>query len=439
METVLENISSEWLNIIYRGETKDILDNIYESLELQTYDNTITPTKCDWFNWCRLTPLTDIKAIILGQDVYPTPGQSHGLSFSSLGSIPKSLRNIYKCLLHCNAITQMPDHGNLTTWAEQGVLMLNIGLTTLTKKTGAHLKLWEKYTKIIISRICEYHYARCRKLIFMTWGKFAKKFNKHIDKDFHIILEWIHPASVAQNAKNKNLRFINCDHFSYVNTLLKSDGFDIINWDSINPVPLVEEKKDLYTNAETILGISRSHHIAFTDGSANPNNKSKLSRGGWSSCFVSGPLKDKLIYGNLNISTYYASNIRAEGYAIIRVLESINVCEESWTKVTIITDCMFWIDMVEKYMRRWNDEKFNEKSNPDLTKRLWFIYNEVSNKGDVNFMHIRSHNKDGWRDYESGTFEKFCYEQNDYVDKICNYARTVLNPSDETNTYIEYD
>ena len=120
-------------------------------------------------------------------------------------------------------------------------------------------------------------------------------------------------------------------------------------------------------------------------------------------------------------------------------MELINECVESWDKVTIITDCMFWVDMIEKYMRKWKKETFEEKSNPDLTKRMWGIYNEVSHKGEVNFMHVRSHNKDGWREYDEGTFEKFCYEQNDYVDKTCNYARTTMNPSDEVITYAEYN
>jgi uracil-DNA glycosylase len=439
MEQVLQNISPEWLDIIYKGETKTMLNKIYECLEIQLSDDTITPKTTDWFYWCRVTPLTNIKAIVLGQDVYPTKGHAHGLSFSCLGSIPKSLRNIYKCLIHCGCINQMPDHGDLTTWAEQGVLMLNIGLTTIIKKAGAHLKLWETYTRTIIERICEYHYEKNQQLVFMLWGNFAKKFKNYIDDDFHVVLEWLHPSPLAQNIKNKKLKFINCNHFIYVNEFLKSEGDDIINWNSINPTDLVEEEENLFTNAESILGMGPTHHIAFTDGGAHPNNKSKESRAGWASFFVSGPFKDRLLYGNLNISEQFASNIRAEGYAIIRVMELIDECTESWDKVTIITDCMFWVDMIEKYMRRWKKETFEEKSNPDLTKRMWEIYNKVSRRGEVNFMHVRSHNKDGWREFDDGTFEKFCYDQNDYVDKTCNYARTNMNPSDEVITYAEYN
>jgi uracil-DNA glycosylase len=432
---LLHSISPDWINIIYTGEAKTLLDNIYGKLK---DEENITPCESDWFNWCRITPLNDIKAVVLGQDVYPTQGYAHGLSFSCMGAIPKSLRNIYKCLIHCNSISQMPDHGNLTSWGEQGVLMLNIGLTTIIKKAGTHLKIWETYTRLVIDRICEYHYEQGHQLVFMLWGNYAKKFKQNIDTDFHVVLEWLHPSPLAQNTKNKKTKFINCNHFTYLNEFLESDGDDPINWNSINPIPLVEKIGHMYTNAESILGIGPQHHIAFTDGSAHPNNKSIKSRAGWASCFVSGPCKDMLLYGNLNIDKHFASNIRAEGYAIIRVMEIIMSCTEAWNKVTIVTDCMFWVDMVEKYMKNWKSEIFDEKANPDLTKRLWLIYNEVSKKGDVIFIHVRSHNKDGWKDFTNGTFEKFCYEENDYVDKTCNYARLVLNPSDEVITYVEY-
>ena len=90
-------------------------------------------------------------------------------------------------------------------------------------------------------------------------------------------------------------------------------------------------------------------------------------------------------------------------------------------------------------MPGWDADKFAEKSNPDLTTRLWAIYNKVSRKGVIQLIHVRSHNKDGWKNFADGTFERFCYEQNDYVDKLCNYARSNLQPKDEVITEAEYD
>jgi uracil-DNA glycosylase len=437
IETLLHDVSPEWLDILYKGDTKNMLDEICEFSGSQPPCENTTSTAYDWFNWCRITQLDDIKVVILGHDVYTTTGHSHGLLFSRLNGIPKSLRNIYKCLIHCNAIKQMPDHGNLTTWAEQGVLMLTIGITSVIGKDVLQLKRWETYTKTVIGLICAYHYDQCRQLVFMMWGNYAKTLIEYIDDDFHVVLEWTHPSPLTKNTK-KQLKFTNCNHFTYANEFLESGGYEPINWNSINPKTLIEDTENRFTNAESILGIGPKHHIAFTDGGAHPNNKSKESRAGWALCFVSGSFKDRLMYGNLNVSDHFASNIRAEGYAIIRVMEIVDSCTEPCDKVTVVTDCMFWVDMIEKYMRRWKAKTFDEKSNPDLTKRMWLIYNKLSLRCEVNFMHIRSHNKDGWREFEDGTFERFCYDQNDYVDKTCNYARKALHPSDEVITYVEY-
>jgi ribonuclease HI len=194
----------------------------------------------------------------------------------------------------------------------------------------------------------------------------------------------------------------------------------------------------IFNEAASILDIKPLHHIAFTDGSCYPNNKSNLSRGGYAAVFVSGEFDDKCIYGNLDISIEHASNIRAEGMAIIRVLEIVRDCEEKWDKLTIVTDCEFWINMLTKYIPKWKKGAFNEKANPDMTKKIWIAYNEVKEKGIVKLMHMRSHNKDGWNKFPDGTFEKYCFEQNDYVDKMCGYARINLKPTDESFDDVEY-
>lgn len=210
--------------------------------------------------------------------------------------------------------------------------------------------------------------------------------------------------------------------------------------------------KPKFNDAQSILDMGEHHNIVFTDGGCHPNNKSPASRGGYAACFVSGPYNDVSIYGNLDVSKYNASNIRAEGMAIIRALEYIYnttlsnatvlhsiPTNKSWRKTTVITDCEFWINMVESYMPKWNKNTFEEKSNTDLTQRLWKIYKELSRLGDITFMHIKSHNKEGWRAYKNGTFEKFCYMQNDYVDNLCNYSRIHLQPTNEMIQAVEYE
>jgi ribonuclease HI len=188
------------------------------------------------------------------------------------------------------------------------------------------------------------------------------------------------------------------------------------------------------THYKTILNFSDCHQIAFTDGSCNPNNKSKVSRGGYSVLFVSGFFKNTKIYGNLDIQKYNASNIRAEGVAILRTLEYINKCNKEWKKLTIITDCEFWINMIEIYMPKWSSDKFDKKANADLTKEIWLVYNNLLKKGEICFMHVKSHNKDGWQQYAENTFEKFCYDKNEEVDKLCKYARLNIKIGNEITT-----
>jgi hypothetical protein len=268
----------------------------------------------------------------------------------------------------------------------------------------------------------------------MLWGNFAKDFKRFIGTDFHIAMEWIHPSPLAQNVRGLNSqsrKFINCDHFTNVNKHLIEHNTAVINWNSINNVSEIKsENQKIQTYAE-ILNINKTHHIAFTDGSCFPNTKNKDSRAGWASKFVSGELTNTVLYGNLDITNHFASNIRAEGYAIIRTMEMIYNLESAWTKLTIITDCMFWIDMCEKYMKKWNQAMFIAKANSDMTMRMWLIYNKLAKKGDVVFMHIKSHNKDGWKNFNTDTFERFCYDQNEYVDRQCNYARHKLNTTEE--------
>jgi uracil-DNA glycosylase len=443
----LKNISDKWLDIIYKDESKIMLDNIYDILKDDL--DTITPNIDNCFNWCRITPIDDIKIIILGQDPYHKKGWANGLSFSCSGSIPPSLKNIYKCLLNHGLIEEQPEHGDLTTWAKQGVLMLNTALTTQLGYAGKHMGLWLPYTQHIIKKLCKYYYDNNNKLIFMLWGKFAERLSYFINQDYHIILNWLHPSPLAQRNDNKKLLFINCTNFENANKILTDDDKSTIDWNSINKIKhnVINIKKPKHVNkklsnslgnAKKILNIKSNHHIVFTDGGCHPNNKSKNSRAGYALCFISGPLIDMNIYGNLDVSKVNASNIRAEGMSILRSLELIYK-ENDHYDITIITDCKFWIDMIEKYMPTWQKNTFNEKSNPDLTVKLWSIYSKTLKKHNIKFIHIRSHNKDGWKNYTEGTFERYCYEQNDYVDKLCNYARKNIEPNNEVLKKVEYE
>jgi len=247
------------------------------------------------------------------------------------------------------------------------------------------------YINLVLEQICKYHYDECNQLICALHNTY------NIDKEYHNVI-----------AYDKN----------HINKLLVAEGECPINWAADS-----EEK--------TIGCLNFNDTIVFTDGSCNPNNKSPKSRGGYAVYFASGHMNGTVVVGNLDISVY-ASNIRAEGYAIIRTLELVDLSEPI-NKLIIITDCEFWINMVETYMPKWRT--FDDKANPDMTKRMWMIYNKVIKKCEVKFMHVKSHNKSGWKSFKQGSFERYCYEKNEYVDKLCSSARINLKPGEENQSY----
>ena len=184
---------------------------------------TIYPPKTMIFGAFNMVPLEDIKVVILGQDPYHNPRQAHGLSFSVPinAKIPASLRNVYKEL--CEDIDGFvkPDHGNLESWARQGVFLLNAFLTVEHKKPASHRKIgWEEFTDSVISKISN----KRKGIVFMLWGNFAKKKAQLIDSTKHLILESAHPSPLAGNS------FLGNKHFSKANNYLKSMKNKPVDW-----------------------------------------------------------------------------------------------------------------------------------------------------------------------------------------------------------------
>ena len=183
---------------------------------------TIYPPGAMIFNAFNTTPFKAVKVVVLGQDPYHNPGEAMGLSFSVPKGVrvPPSLRNIYKELQSDLGISP-PNHGDLTSWAEQGVFLLNAMLTVEHKTAGAHQKIgWQNFTDAVIRKLS----AHREGLVFMLWGGFARKKKSLIDGSKHLILEAAHPSPLAGGA------FFGSAHFSKANTYLKSRGEDPINW-----------------------------------------------------------------------------------------------------------------------------------------------------------------------------------------------------------------
>ncbi len=160
--------------------------------------------------------------MILGQDPYHGPGQAMGLSFSVPKGIrpPASLKNIYK-EMHSDVGLEIPAHGDLSSWAAQGVFLLNAMLTVEHKKAGSHKKIgWQTFTNAVIKKLSDERDG----LVFMLWGNFAKEKKILIDEMKHYVLEAVHPSPLAGNG------FQGCQHFSRANELLQKQGLEPIDW-----------------------------------------------------------------------------------------------------------------------------------------------------------------------------------------------------------------
>lgn len=183
---------------------------------------TIYPPGSLIFNAFNTTPFPDVKAVILGQDPYHNPGEAMGLCFSVPRGvrIPPSLQNIYK-ELHNDLGVKIPNHGDLTRWAEQGVFLLNAMLTVEKNKAGSHRDSgWQDFTDAVIRKLSEQRQG----LVFMLWGNFARSKKGLIDPFRHLVLEAAHPSPLARGAY-----FGSC-HFSKANQYLEENGKSPIDW-----------------------------------------------------------------------------------------------------------------------------------------------------------------------------------------------------------------
>jgi len=184
---------------------------------------TIFPPGSLIFNAFNTTPIDKVKVVIIGQDPYHGAGQAHGLCFSVQNGInpPPSLMNIFKELQEDIGIN-IPDHGNLTHWAEQGVLLLNASLTVRANEPMSHAKIgWAQFTDAAIKKVSD----EKKNVVFLLWGKFAQEKQSLIDETKHFVLKAAHPSPLS--AYNG---FLGCRHFSKTNEFLTRNGIDPIDW-----------------------------------------------------------------------------------------------------------------------------------------------------------------------------------------------------------------
>lgn len=217
-------IEESWKTALKPEFAKTYFQNIVTFLKTEKMANrTIYPPGSLIFNAFNTTPFDNVKVVILGQDPYHGPGQAHGLCFSVAQGVPPppSLVNIFK-ELQTDVGVAIPDHGNLTKWAEQGVLLLNASLTVRAAEPMSHSQIgWAEFTDNVIKKISE----EKEHVVFILWGKFAGAKQVLIDETKHLVLKAAHPSPLSAYSG-----FFGCRHFSKANEYLMKNGKDPINW-----------------------------------------------------------------------------------------------------------------------------------------------------------------------------------------------------------------
>ncbi|WP_404330511.1 uracil-DNA glycosylase [Mesobacillus maritimus] len=218
-----ERLHNKWGELLKDEFNKDYFLQLKKFLDKEYAEQTVHPRKEDIFNALIHTDYDDVKVVLLGQDPYHGPGQAHGLSFSVKPGIkiPPSLRNVFKELQN-DVGCSIPNHGYLTKWADQGVLLLNTVLTVREGEAHSHKRQgWEVLTDRIISLLND----REEPVIFLLWGKPAQSKMNLIDQQRHFILTSVHPSPLSANRG-----FFGNHHFSHINEYLRSKGGKEIDW-----------------------------------------------------------------------------------------------------------------------------------------------------------------------------------------------------------------
>lgn len=220
-----EQLEQSWLEVLKEEFEKSYIHNLNHFLEKQKQEGkSVYPDSAEIFNAFELTPFDQVKVVILGQDPYHGAGQAHGLSFSVKNhiKIPPSLQNIYKELSSDIVGFKTPLHGDLTSWAKQGVLLLNATLTVNASEPASHQKKgWETFTDKVIKTISDNKAG----IVFILWGRYAQQKENLIDVNKHFIIKSAHPSPFS--AYNG---FFGSKPFSKTNKILQQKGLQEIDW-----------------------------------------------------------------------------------------------------------------------------------------------------------------------------------------------------------------
>ena len=218
------NFNNDWDELLKDEFTKEYYLKLRQTLINEYKTQKVFPNMYDIFNAMKLTSYDDVKCVIIGQDPYHNDGQAHGLSFSVKKGVtpPPSLVNIFKEIKDDVGIDNLGKHGELTKWAESGVLLLNSVLTVRAHSPKSHRGIgWEEFTTDVIKLLNQ----REKPMVFILWGGDAKAKQKFITNPNHLVLKSAHPSPLS--AFNG---FFGCKHFSQTNEFLRANGMEEIDW-----------------------------------------------------------------------------------------------------------------------------------------------------------------------------------------------------------------
>lgn len=216
-------IEESWKEVLMPEFSKDYFIRLTDFVRKEYHETTVYPPGKLIFNAFNLCPFDKVKVVIIGQDPYHGPGQAHGLCFSVNDGIqpPPSLVNIFK-EINNDLGKPIPQSGNLTRWAEQGVLLLNATLTVRAHQPGSHQRRgWEEFTDAVIRKLAE----EKSNLVFILWGAYAQKKGAFIDRSKHLVLTSVHPSPLSAHSG-----FFGNHHFSLANDYLVKNGKTAIDW-----------------------------------------------------------------------------------------------------------------------------------------------------------------------------------------------------------------
>jgi uracil-DNA glycosylase len=215
-------MKTDWNPILRQELDAEYWKDLQSFVAAERAEHAVYPPKDDVFAALHLTPFSEVKVLILGQDPYHGPGQAHGLCFSVRHGVqtPPSLVNIYK-ELHADLGCPIPKHGNLECWAKQGVLLLNAVLTVRAHEAASHQgRGWERFTDAIIAAVNE----KPERVVFVLWGAYARKKAGLIDRSRHVVIEAAHPSPLSAS------KFFGSRPFSAANASLVEAGHEPIDW-----------------------------------------------------------------------------------------------------------------------------------------------------------------------------------------------------------------